>query len=110
MANIPGSLRRLTIAARPSRSEGAIRLENADTQAPELHNFTVMPQEFTPNQDSIRDRVSISYYLTKDAERVQVYLRRLRAMRASERSSIPWPRIREIHLGAGPGRVSRLRL
>jgi hypothetical protein len=54
--------------------EGQIRLEGADTQLPELHNFTVVPAEFTPNQDSIRDRVSISYYLTKDAERVQVYL------------------------------------
>jgi hypothetical protein len=61
-------------AGRSEKIEGTIRLENADTQAPELHNFTVVPQEFTPNQDSIRDRVSISYYLTKDAERVQVYL------------------------------------
>jgi hypothetical protein len=59
---------------RVETAQGAIRLEDADTQAPELHNFTVMPREFTPNQDSIRDRVSISYYLTKDAERVQVYL------------------------------------
>jgi hypothetical protein len=40
-----------------------------------LRNFTVVPQEFTPNQDGIRDRVSISYYLMKDAERVDVYLK-----------------------------------
>ncbi len=42
---------------------------------PELHNFAVVPQTFEPNQDWIRDdRVSISYYLTKDVDMVQVYL------------------------------------
>jgi hypothetical protein len=63
-----------TGAGAPARAEGQIRLARGDTALPELHNFTVVPQEFTPNQDSIGDRVSISYYLTKDAERVQVYL------------------------------------
>jgi hypothetical protein len=59
---------------RTEKVEGQVRLAQADTQLPELHNFVVSPQEFTPNQDSIRDRVSIAYYLTKDANRVQVYL------------------------------------
>ncbi len=59
---------------RSQKVEGQIELKDADTTLPELRNFTVVPQEFTPNQDSIRDRVSISYYLTKKAERVQVYL------------------------------------
>ncbi len=54
--------------------EGPITLTAADTALPELRNFTVVPQDFTPNQDSIHDRVSISYYLSKKAERVQVYL------------------------------------
>jgi hypothetical protein len=62
---------RWTIAATDDRGDteiatGAITLENADTEVPELHNFAVVPQSFTPNQDSIDDRVSISYYLTKD--------------------------------------------
>jgi hypothetical protein len=56
------------------KSEGTITLQQADTALPELHNFTVVPQEFTPNQDSIHDRVSISYYLLKKVERVQVFL------------------------------------
>ncbi len=60
---------------RTQRAEGRITLQGADTTLPEIHNFTVAPPDFTPNQDSIHDRVSISYYLTKKAERVQVYLR-----------------------------------
>ena len=46
---------------------GSITLQDGDTEVPELHNFTVAPQIFTPNQDAIADRVSVSYYLTKDA-------------------------------------------
>jgi hypothetical protein len=60
---------------RTEKAQGQITLQAADTTLPELHNFVVMPQDFTPNQDSIHDRVSISYYLTKKAERLQVYLR-----------------------------------
>ncbi|MCX6030453.1 MAG: hypothetical protein NT169_14290 [Chloroflexi bacterium] len=60
---------------RTQRAEGRITLQGADTTLPEIHNFTVVPPDFTPNQDSIHDRVSISYYLTKKAERMQVYLR-----------------------------------
>jgi hypothetical protein len=64
-------------AGRSDRAEGKITLQNADNALPELRNFTVLPQEFTPNQDGIRDRVSIGYYLMKDAERVEVYLKPL---------------------------------
>lgn len=53
---------------------GTITLAGGDTALPELQNFTVVPQTFTPNQDSIDDWVSISYYLPKDVEDVQVYL------------------------------------
>jgi hypothetical protein len=56
------------------RVTGSIVLSDGDTEVPELHNFAVVPQIFQPNQDSIRDRVSISYYLTKDVDTVQVYL------------------------------------
>ncbi len=50
-----------------------LNIVNADTSLPELQNFTVFPQEFTPNQDGLDDRVIIRYYLTKPA-RVTVYL------------------------------------
>ena len=51
----------------------ALNIVNADTTLPELQAFTVFPQEFTPNQDGLDDRVIIRYYLTKPA-RVNVYL------------------------------------
>ena len=58
-----------------SSESGTIVLESGDTLLPELRNFTVVPQEFRPNQDGLRDDwVSISYYLPKDVDTVQVYL------------------------------------
>ncbi len=62
---------------RTDKAEGKITLSGGDVALPEIHNFTVIPQEFTPNQDGIRDRVAISYYLLKDASRVDVYLKPL---------------------------------
>jgi hypothetical protein len=53
--------------------QGALTIENADTEKPELQGFSVYPQIFTPNQDGIDDRIDINYYLTKQAE-VSVYL------------------------------------
>lgn len=50
-----------------------LTIVDADTSLPELQNFTVFPDTFTPNQDGIDDRVTIRYYLTKPA-RVTVYL------------------------------------
>lgn len=57
-----------------SRITGTITLSDGDTLVPELHNFAVVPQSFSPNQDSIDDFVSISYYLTKDVANVSIYL------------------------------------
>ncbi|NJN83744.1 MAG: hypothetical protein HC802_16695, partial [Caldilineaceae bacterium] len=54
---------------------GTLTLQDGDTEIPELHNFAVVPQIFRPNQDGLRDDwVSISYYLTKDVETLQLYL------------------------------------
>lgn len=54
---------------------GTITLQDGDTTVPELHNFAVVPQTFRPNQDGLADdSVSISYYLTKDVDKVSVYL------------------------------------
>ncbi|HSN74280.1 MAG TPA: hypothetical protein VL334_04185 [Anaerolineae bacterium] len=68
-----------TVEARDERGQvatesGTITLVDGDLVLPELQNFTVVPQRFTPNQDSIDDWVSISYYLPKDVDDVQVYL------------------------------------
>ena len=60
---------------RQQKVEGQITLQGADTTLPEIHNFTVVPHEFRPNQDGLRDDwVSIAYYLTKKAARLRVYL------------------------------------
>ena len=56
-------------------ASGRITLQDGDSEAPELHNFAVVPDLFRPNQDGLRDDwVSISYYLTKDVDSVQLYL------------------------------------
>ncbi len=55
------------------REQGDLTIENADTTRPELQGFSIYPQVFTPNRDGIDDRVTINYYLTKEAQ-VSVYL------------------------------------
>lgn len=55
--------------------DGAISLEDGDTEVPQLENFAVMPVVFRPNLDGLRDDwVSISYYLSKEVQNIQVYL------------------------------------
>ncbi len=54
--------------------EGQLTVVGADSVGPELEDFTVFPQVFTPNQDGINDRISISYRLMEPAE-VEVYIR-----------------------------------
>lgn len=48
--------------------ERQLSITGGDTTLPSLDNFTVFPEEFTPNQDGIGDRVSISYHLAKPAD------------------------------------------
>jgi hypothetical protein len=56
-----------------ARAEGSLVIQNADTERPELRGFSLYPRVFTPNQDGKQDRVTINYYLTKQAD-VSVYL------------------------------------
>jgi len=56
-----------------SRAEGVLVIQDADTQRPALEGFSIYPQVFTPNQDGKHDRVTINYYLSKQAD-VSVYL------------------------------------
>ena len=55
------------------RKSGTLLVENADSALPEITAFEISPTEFTPNQDGIRDRVSINIYLAKPAS-LSVYL------------------------------------
>jgi hypothetical protein len=56
-----------------ARAEGSLIVQDADTERPELEGFSLYPQVFTPNQDGKHDRVTINYYLNKEAD-VTVYL------------------------------------
>lgn len=55
-------------------AHGSITLADADIEVPQIQNFAVVPNLFQPNQDGIADRVSISYFLTKDVDRLLLYL------------------------------------
>jgi hypothetical protein len=75
---LPDGIYQLVVEAKDeSGSEQAARMPltitGADTSLPEMQNFTVFPDSFTPNQDGIDDRVTIGYYLTKPAQ-VRVYI------------------------------------
>jgi hypothetical protein len=69
----------LTLEAKADDVSGVQRvdthlvIQNSDTKLPEIQNFKVFPNTFTPNRDGIDDRVSMSYNLTKQAD-VFVYL------------------------------------
>ena len=52
---------------------GTLVIEDGDSPLPEMVEFTVSPQVFTPNQDGINDRVMINVFTTKDAD-LDVYL------------------------------------
>ena len=59
---------------RQERAEGPITIRDGDSTLPEMHNLRVVPRDFSPKQDGIHDNVSISYYLTKKVDTIQLYL------------------------------------
>lgn len=61
---------RITAVDRAGVSEtlsGTLVVENGDAPLPEISEFTVFPNVFTPNQDGISDRTAINVYLEKPA-------------------------------------------
>lgn len=52
---------------------GELVISGADTQPPQLLDFSVFPPTFTPNQDGINDRVAVSFRIEEKAW-VEVYL------------------------------------
>ncbi|MEP7199564.1 MAG: hypothetical protein ABI874_07095, partial [Chloroflexota bacterium] len=78
-AALPNGAYTLRVEAKPTdggptaQLEKPITIANSDTQLPQIQNFTVFPNRFTPNRDGIDDRVTISYNLTKRAD-VLVFL------------------------------------
>ena len=59
---------------RTSHEERSLKIEGGDKLPIEIRNLVVAPNVFTPNRDGIKDRITIGYYLTKEAARVEVYI------------------------------------
>ncbi len=53
---------------------GTLTIAQADTQLPEIRNFSLDKNTFTPNRDGIADRVLAQLYLPKDVAALRVFL------------------------------------
>ncbi len=54
--------------------QGVLTIAGADTDLPELRDFSLDKKIFTPNRDGISDRVQAQFYLTKEVEDLRVFL------------------------------------
>ena len=55
-------------------AQGQIVIADADPDLPELRNFTLNKESFSPNRDGIDDRVQAQFYLNKDVKDVRVFI------------------------------------
>jgi hypothetical protein len=54
--------------------QGTLAIRGADTALPEMRDFGLDKQLFTPNRDGIADRVQAQFYLAKEVDDVRVFL------------------------------------
>jgi hypothetical protein len=54
-------------AGQTQSAQGKLAVRDGDKTPPQITQFTIYPKEFTPNQDSISDRVTINVGLNKPA-------------------------------------------
>jgi hypothetical protein len=54
--------------------QGTLTIAEADTDLPELRDFSLDKQLFTPNRDGISDRIQAQFYLTKEVDDLRVFL------------------------------------
>jgi len=54
--------------------KGTLTISDADTTLPEMRDFGLDKQVFTPNRDGIADRVQAQFYLAKEVDDVRVFL------------------------------------
>jgi len=57
-----------------AKAEVPLTIQGGEPDYIEIRNLNIYPASFTPNRDGISDRVTIGYYLTKEAAKVQAYL------------------------------------
>lgn len=53
---------------------GNLTIAGADAVLPEIRDFALTRDTFTPNQDGIADRVQMDFFLPKEVETVRVYV------------------------------------
>lgn len=61
------------LTGRVDEAEGTLVIADGDPVLPELWDFSVSPQVFTPNQDGLNDLIWVNVYVPKEAE-LAVYL------------------------------------
>jgi hypothetical protein len=61
------------LTGRTDRATGTLIVEDADTVPPDIWDFSISPEVFTPNQDGLDDLVTINVYVPKEAQ-LQVFL------------------------------------
>jgi hypothetical protein len=54
--------------------QGELTIAEADVALPEMRDFELDKQVFTPNRDGISDRVQAQFYLAKEVDDVRVFL------------------------------------
>jgi len=54
--------------------QGELRIVDADPLLPDIRDFDVQSNVFTPNRDGVDDRVQPQFYLAKDVAQVRVFL------------------------------------
>lgn len=55
-------------------ARGNLTISGADTLLPEIRDFSLTRDTFTPNQDGIADRVQMDFFLPKEVETVRVFV------------------------------------
>jgi hypothetical protein len=77
---------------------GALTIASADTELPELRDFSLDKKVFTPNQDGIDDRVQIQFFLPKETEQTRVFVQ------MPDGAELP---VAELERGVAPGSPGR---
>jgi hypothetical protein len=57
-----------------AETSGTLVVENGDSPLPLMTIFSIGPDEFTPNQDGVNDRVFVNVELVKETDELTVYL------------------------------------
>lgn len=77
---------------------GDLRISEADTELPDIRNFTLDNKTFSPNQDGINDRVQIQFFLPKEVASTRVFVI------TPEGAELP---VAELERGVAPGLPGR---